>query len=71
MGTVAPGKVADLVVLDADPLADTREIHAVVTRGRLITREERERILADVEAAAQDPQAAATTPLPVCACHGV
>ncbi|MGW0197292.1 amidohydrolase family protein [Nonomuraea sp. NPDC003201] len=73
VGTIAPGKVADLVVLDADPLADirnTRAIHAVVTRGRLIMREEREKILADVEAAAKDPGATAVS-LPACVCHGV
>jgi imidazolonepropionase-like amidohydrolase len=38
-GSIDPGKVADLVVLDADPLAaiaNTRRIHAVVRRGRLI-----------------------------------
>ena len=37
MGTVAPGKLADLVILDADPLADirnTRRIHAVIKGGR-------------------------------------
>lgn len=53
MGTVTPGKVADLVVLDADPLADIRNsqrVHAVVTRGRLIDQAKREQILADVEA---------------------
>jgi len=41
MGTVAAGKVADLVLLDADPLADirnTRSIRAVVLRGRLFGR---------------------------------
>ncbi|MEV0649633.1 amidohydrolase family protein [Phytomonospora sp. NPDC050363] len=55
LGTVEQGKAADLVVLDADPLADianTRRIHAVVTRGRLITAGERTLILADVERAA-------------------
>jgi imidazolonepropionase-like amidohydrolase len=38
MGTVAAGKVADLVLLDADPLTDignTRAVRAVVLRGRL------------------------------------
>ena len=38
-GTVEAGKLADLVLLDADPLADianTRRIHAVVANGRLI-----------------------------------
>lgn len=36
LGTVEPGKVADLVLLEADPLADitnTRRIHGVVVRG--------------------------------------
>lgn len=37
MGSIAPGQAADLVLLDADPLADidnTRRIHGVMTRGR-------------------------------------
>lgn len=37
LGTVAPGKVADLVILDANPLAaieNVRRIHAVVANGR-------------------------------------
>ena len=41
LGTVAAGKVADLVLLDADPLADignTRRITAVVLNGRLLAR---------------------------------
>jgi len=41
MGTVAAGKVADLVLLDADPLADirnTQRIAAVVLRGRRLDR---------------------------------
>lgn len=41
MGAVAPRRVADLVVLDADPLADirnARRIHAVVANGRLLDR---------------------------------
>ena len=47
-GTVAAGKLADLVLLDANPLADianTRRIVAVVANGRLFAREERERLL--------------------------
>jgi imidazolonepropionase-like amidohydrolase len=41
MGTVALGKVADLVLLDADPLVDirnTRSIRAVILHGRLFSR---------------------------------
>jgi imidazolonepropionase-like amidohydrolase len=41
LGTVAPGKLADLVLLDADPLAaiaNTRRIRAVVVNGRLLDR---------------------------------
>lgn len=55
-GTVQPGKWADLLVVDADPLVNirnTQRIHAVVARGRLITRAERERMLAAVAAEAQ------------------
>lgn len=41
LGTVAPGKVADFVVLDADPtldIANTRRISMVVARGRAFDR---------------------------------
>jgi cytosine/adenosine deaminase-related metal-dependent hydrolase len=41
LGTIQPGKLADLVLLDADPLADirnTRRIHAVIANGRVIDR---------------------------------
>jgi imidazolonepropionase-like amidohydrolase len=44
-GTVTPGSVADLVVLDADPLVDirnVREIALVVRRGEIYTRHELE-----------------------------
>jgi imidazolonepropionase-like amidohydrolase len=54
LGTVEPGKLADLVLLDADPLADihnTTRIAAVVANGRLLPRRELGRLLADVEAA--------------------
>src|SRR5262249_14691538 len=40
LGTVEAGKTTDLVLLDADPLADirnTRKIAAVVVRGKLLT----------------------------------
>lgn len=39
IGTIDPGKQADLVLLDADPLSDitnTRRISAVVSKGRLL-----------------------------------
>jgi imidazolonepropionase-like amidohydrolase len=54
LGTVEPGKLADLVLLDADPLADihnTTKIAAVVANGRLLPRRELDRMLAEVEAA--------------------
>jgi imidazolonepropionase-like amidohydrolase len=54
LGTVEPGKLADLVLLDADPLADihnTTKIAAVVANGRLLPRQELDRMLAEVEAA--------------------
>jgi imidazolonepropionase-like amidohydrolase len=53
VGTIAPGKVADLVLLDADPLADirnTRRISTVVLRGRLFGRPELDALLASVKA---------------------
>jgi imidazolonepropionase-like amidohydrolase len=51
-GTVEHGKIADLVLLDANPLADirnVRKIHAVVLGGRLIDRAALDRLLAAVE----------------------
>jgi imidazolonepropionase-like amidohydrolase len=48
LGRVAPGQVADLVLLEADPLRDirnTRRIAAVVANGRLYLGRERERLL--------------------------
>ena len=50
-GTIEKGKFANLVLLDADPLADirnTRRISAVILHGRLFTRNELDRMLADV-----------------------
>jgi imidazolonepropionase-like amidohydrolase len=51
-GTVEPGKLADLVLLDADPLQDirnSRRIAAVVASGKLHSREALARMLADIE----------------------
>jgi imidazolonepropionase-like amidohydrolase len=55
-GAIAPGKVADLVLLSANPLDDihnTRQITAVIANGRLFDRAALNRMLKDVEAAAQ------------------
>ncbi len=48
LGLVAPGKVADLVLLDADPLRDvvnTTRIGAVLVGGRLLARADLDRLL--------------------------
>jgi imidazolonepropionase-like amidohydrolase len=48
LGTVEQGKVADLVVLGADPLADienTNRIDAVIMRGSLMDRQKLDEIL--------------------------
>ena len=53
VGTISPGKVADLVLLDADPLADirnTRRIAAVLVRGRLYRRKDLDALLSKVGA---------------------
>ena len=51
-GTVEKGKVADLVLLDANPLQDignTKKIYAVVVGGRLLQREDLDKLLIEVE----------------------
>lgn len=51
VGTVTAGMAADLVLLDADPLADigsTRRIHAVMVGGRLFDRADLDSALASV-----------------------
>jgi imidazolonepropionase-like amidohydrolase len=77
VGTVTPGKFADLLIVDADPLADirnTQKIHAIVAAGRYISSEQRAQILADIEAGSAAPALAATTQavrrrLKPCNCH--
>jgi imidazolonepropionase-like amidohydrolase len=55
LGTIERGKLADLVLLDANPLDDirnTRRIAAVVVGGRYLPAPELRKLLAEVEAAA-------------------
>jgi imidazolonepropionase-like amidohydrolase len=52
LGTVAQGKVADLLLLDANPLADirnTRRIAVVIANGRVFDPAARDQLLKDVE----------------------
>jgi imidazolonepropionase-like amidohydrolase len=58
LGSVAPGKLADVLLLEDDPLRDienTRRIAAVVANGRYLDREELDRMLREV---AQEVEAA-------------
>ncbi len=55
LGTIEQGKMADLVVLDANPLddiANTKKISAVVSSGKLYSRATLDQMLAKVEAVA-------------------
>ena len=74
-GVISRGAVADLVLLDADPLHDIRNttrIDSVFVRGTHIGPAQRTQILADIEAAAQRPKPAGAAPVAFhgCPCHG-
>jgi hypothetical protein len=60
LGTVAPGKLADLVLLDADPLKDitnTTLIRAVIANGRYFDRAALDQLIATVQTKAkQEPR---------------
>jgi imidazolonepropionase-like amidohydrolase len=56
-GTVETGRRADLVLLNANPLADianTQQIAAVIVNGRYLSSKELQKLLDRVEAAARD-----------------
>jgi imidazolonepropionase-like amidohydrolase len=55
LGTIEQGKIADLVLLDANPLMDIRNtqlINAVVSNGRFFDRKALDKMLAEAEGAA-------------------
>jgi imidazolonepropionase-like amidohydrolase len=56
LGSIEKGKLADLVLLDANPLEDirnTQKIAGVVVNGRYLSRADLDKLLAGVEAAAE------------------
>jgi imidazolonepropionase-like amidohydrolase len=57
LGAIEPGKIADLALLDADPLeeiSNTKRIHAVVVNGRYLPKERLQKMLSEIEAEAEE-----------------
>ncbi len=56
LGSIEPGKLADLVLLRANPLADianTQKIVAVIANGRYFSADDLQAVLAQVEVGAR------------------
>jgi imidazolonepropionase-like amidohydrolase len=56
-GTIERGKLANLILLDANPLeniTNTQRINAVVHNGRFLAKETLQKMLADIATAAQE-----------------
>lgn len=59
LGTIAVGKLADLVIVDKDPLVDianTRRIQFVISKGQLLDRQRLDQVLEGVVEACRDQQ---------------
>ncbi|WP_373494549.1 amidohydrolase family protein [Aquiflexum sp.] len=57
IGTVEKGKIANLILLDANPQEDirsTQKIHSVISSGKLYSREKLDKILKEVEENAKE-----------------
>jgi hypothetical protein len=57
LGTIAEGKIADLVVLDANPIEDIqniKNINSVIINGNLLNRNDLDRMLEDLEVIANN-----------------